>query len=218
MVTRAELKSRAKFLLRQDEEHFWKSNRFWKMFAICLIVSLILGASEFIKSEYDMNLQNFIVQVFIYPLISLGVTTACKRLYEINQVEVSDMFSTFSDFKNYKVIVITILYGLLIIVGTMLFIVPGIIWSLMYSQVYNIFADDNSLGIFECMKKSRLLMRGHKFELLVLGLSFIPWGLLVVVTFGIAGIYVVPYTTVTYYCYFAELRRESEIHQRGEIK
>lgn len=43
------------------------------------------------------------------------------------------------------------------------------------------------------LQKSRNLMNGKKQDRFILSLSFIPWILLSLVTFGLANIYVIPY-------------------------
>lgn len=48
-------------------------------------------------------------------------------------------------------------------------------------------------GAFSIIKASRNLMKGYKIKRFVLDLSFIGWYILVVVTFGLAGLYVWPY-------------------------
>ena len=60
----------------------------------------------------------------------------------------------------------------------------------------------------EALKESQRMMDGHKWELFVLGLSFIPWLLLVCVTFGIALLYVGPYMQVTYTNFYRTLKEE----------
>ena len=42
------------------------------------------------------------------------------------------------------------------------------------------------------------MTEGHKFDLFVLGLSFLGWALLCVITLGIAAIWVTPYMSATY--------------------
>ena len=84
-----------------------------------------------------------------------------------------------------------------ILVGTLLFIVPGIIVSLMFSQVFFILAEDPSKSITQCIKESVDMMKGHKWELFWLELTFIGWGLLTLITCGIAGLWVSPYKQLT---------------------
>ena len=65
-----------------------------------------------------------------------------------------------------------------------------------------ILADEPDMGAMDALHKSKQMMQGHKWNAFVLGLSFLGWELLGVLTFGILGIfYVRPYVEAT----FAEL-------------
>ena len=54
----------------------------------------------------------------------------------------------------------------------------------------------------EAINESKRMMDGHKWELFVLMLSFIPWFLLMFITLGLAGIYVAPYMSMTVINYY----------------
>ena len=95
---------------------------------------------------------------------------------------------------------------LIVGIGYILFIIPGIILTLMFSQSLYILNDDNEKTITQCIKESANLMKGHKWEFFVLQLSFIGWGLLVVLTFGIAALWVQPYMWVTNANYYIKLK------------
>lgn len=82
---------------------------------------------------------------------------------------------------------------LLMVLGIALYI-PQIY---AYSQVeYILFEQlerEEYTGAFSIIKSSRKLMKGYKFKRFTLDLSFIGWFLLVIITFGLAGLYVWPY-------------------------
>lgn len=126
--------------------------------------------------------------------------------------KIQDLFSGFNVI--FKTIGITVLQGLIITLGFILLIIPGIIFSFMYSQTFYILAEDNSKSVMECLKESRNMMKGHKFEMFILMLSFIGWILLSAVTLGIALLWVKPYMSTTYCNYYNELRREYYINQQ----
>ncbi len=67
----------------------------------------------------------------------------------------------------------------------------------MFSQVFYILSEDPSKSITQCINESVNLMKGHKWELFYLELTFIGWWLLVGITFGIAGLWVAPYRQLT---------------------
>ncbi len=63
-----------------------------------------------------------------------------------------------------------------------------------YSQVEYILFEQlerkEYTGAFSIIRSSRKLMKGYKFKRFTLDLSFIGWFLLVIITFGLAGLYV----------------------------
>ncbi|OTA25620.1 hypothetical protein B9G54_07325 [Alloscardovia macacae] len=84
---------------------------------------------------------------------------------------------------------------------TLLLIIPGIIARYSYALSYYLTDDWASQGYkvtgAEAVTASKQMMRGHKWELFVLDLSFLGWYLLVAITFGLASFYVTPYHLAT---------------------
>lgn len=106
-----------------------------------------------------------------------------------------------------KAIGLGIVMGLIILIGTLIFIIPGIValYTLYYS--FYILAEDHTKTISECLSESRELTKGYKFQLFILELSFIGWNILVIITFGIAGLWVTPYVTLTEALFYEELKK-----------
>ncbi|MGF6375599.1 putative membrane protein [Clostridiales Family XIII bacterium PM5-7] len=61
------------------------------------------------------------------------------------------------------------------ILWSLLFLIPGIIAMLRYSQAFYILADHPEKGIMECFNESKQLMAGNKGKLFALSFSFIGW-------------------------------------------
>ncbi|WP_297519622.1 DUF975 family protein [uncultured Clostridium sp.] len=80
----------------------------------------------------------------------------------------------------------------------------------IFSQSFFIFTEDPNKGIIECIKESRELMKGRVGEYILLNLSFLGWGILVGFTFGLGGIFLIPYTNITYGNYYRRIRDEKE--------
>lgn len=49
----------------------------------------------------------------------------------------------------------------------------------------------------DVLRKSKELMKGHRFEYFVLGLSFLGWEILGLLTLGILYLWLIPYIQVT---------------------
>lgn len=77
--------------------------------------------------------------------------------------------------------------------------------SLMLSQSFYLVLDYPQLSAKDTMKLSIRKMKGHKWRLFCLQLSFIPLWIAVVFTLGIGAMWLVPYEQMTYACFFMNL-------------
>lgn len=96
--------------------------------------------------------------------------------------------------------------GIIVSVGTILLIIPGIIFAMMYAQAPFIMAEHKELGVFEAMHKSKEMMFGKKWNLFVFHFSFIGHFLLSAITFGIYGLYFIPYYQLALINYYQHLK------------
>ena len=96
-----------------------------------------------------------------------------------------------------------------IILGAALFlpgIVAAIVAGLSYSQAFYVVADDLQIGPVDAIRRSRDLMRGNKGNFFVLGLSFIGWVLLCLLTLGIGLLWLAPYMGCTFGRFYDDLQ------------
>ena len=83
--------------------------------------------------------------------------------------------------------------GIITFLFTLLFVIPGIIKSYSYAMAGYIKNDNPDLNAKACMDESENLMRGNKWKLFCLDVSFIGWYLLGGLCFGIGTFFVKPY-------------------------
>lgn len=147
-------------------------------------------------------------------MLAIGVSYSLLDWLRTNQAPNSIFKSIFSVFsKKYfiPVLVLYILQTVFTFLWTLLFIIPGIIKQYSYSQAYFIYKDCEASGRSEDMNyldyisESRKLMKGHKFELFVLQLSFLGWIILSCVTLGFGFIWLVPYMNGVMAEYYRQL-------------
>lgn len=105
------------------------------------------------------------------------------------------LFSYFNVY--FKTLGLHLLIILVIWIGFLLLIVPGIILSFALSQCSYILAEDPEMGIIECMKESIRIMKGRKFDYFILQLSFIGWDILSILSLGIGFLFLIPYQSMT---------------------
>ncbi|WP_414839569.1 DUF975 family protein [Carnobacterium sp. TMP28] len=106
---------------------------------------------------------------------------------------------------------------------TLLLVVPGIIKTFSYSQAYFIFKDrksfagDEKVSALDCITESRKMMDGHKWEYFVLQLSFLGWGILSILSFGIGFIWLNPYMNTTFAAFYKNLTENDGYDESVEV-
>lgn len=78
-----------------------------------------------------------------------------------------------------KAVVMSIIKYFLIGVGTMVFIIPGLVMACNYSKANYILARNPELGPIEALRASREQMYGKRLAYFSLQMSFLPWLLLI---------------------------------------
>lgn len=179
----------------------------WKILIIALGISLAAGVVfGILFSKMDANILDSLLGILMMPL-GIGTTAFFISLIENENFEAKDLFKYYHDF--VKVIGVTILMSLIVMLGYICFIIPGIILTLSYSLVPIILIKKPELGIVETLKYSREKMQGHKLDTFVLGLSFIGWAILGTLTFGILYIWLYPYMQLTFTKFYLNILGEN---------
>ena len=106
-----------------------------------------------------------------------------------------------------KLILLAFLEGLFIFLWSLLLIVPGIIAAYRYRMAKFILLDHPEMDVLDCIRGSKKMMDGHKWECFVLDLSFIGWAILAAIPYvGYAvSIWTIPYINTTYVLYYMAL-------------
>jgi hypothetical protein len=85
-------------------------------------------------------------------------------------------------------------------------IIPGIIKSYEYMMVPYILADNPNIGSKEAISVSRRMTDGSKFDIFILGLSFLGWQLLGLLACCVGVLFVQPYVDATMAELYIDLR------------
>lgn len=98
------------------------------------------------------------------------------------------------------VMMIWIMAGGIALIGILLGSIVGVfLFPLSYLVA------EEEIGVWKATCKSVKIMKGHKWELFVIGLSFLGWGLLSILTFGIGLLWLLPYIQVTFRTYYLSI-------------
>lgn len=151
---------------------------------------------------------SFLLNFFLLYPLTLGYSVAHKELLQNGDAAITrnTVRLAFSDYvRNAVSILLVYLYTLL---WTLLFIVPGIIKGLAYSLTPFIVKDNPQLSPNQAINLSMKMMKGHKFDLFYLYLSFIGWILLAMLTLGIGLLWVIPYMQTSMAAFYLDVKND----------
>ena len=104
----------------------------------------------------------------------------------------------------WRAVALTLLIDALVMVASVALLVPGLILSYAYGMAPYLQVDHPGWSPIRCMRESRIMMRGHKWDLFVLQLSFLGWQILATIP-GVS-VFVKPYVSLTETVFYENLR------------
>ncbi len=175
--------------------------RYWLCVGILVLYALVISALSFTYVG-ALILQGPLVIGLLFSMIQIFMGAPC---------DAGTMFTkAFEDFGRklggyWWMMLFVFLWCLIPIAG----FVIAIIKSFSYALTLNILSDCPNVRAQDALRLSIRMMRGHKWELFVMYLSFIGWGILSVLTFGILYIFWTgPYMQLSFAGYYLELRED----------
>ncbi len=210
ILNRPAIKAEAKSFIGQNA-------RWWKMTLATIAIYLISGGfSIYVNIATVINRDDPSTTVgyssSIITLLLIPFTIAASGYY-LNHIrgfnpEWKSLYKEGID--NYGSYLVTgVLVNVFTVLWSLLFVVPGIIKALAYSQANYVIHDNPRLKGKEAIEISKRMTNGFKGDLFSMYLSFIGWYILVGLTGGILSIYVTPYVETTAAMYYENLKRYS---------
>lgn len=145
----------------------------------------------------------------IFTLIISGPMAIGMAIFTLSiaRKQGASLGQLFLGFQNFGVALTAYLLMLLfVMLWMLLLIIPGIIMALAYSQTFFILAEDNNITAMNALQKSQKMMVGYKWKYFCLGLRFIGWGLLCILTLGIGLLWLLPYMQVTFAKFYDDIK------------
>ncbi len=160
-----------------------------------------------VGTNFIFNLVSIVSQEFGFIIggpLQQGISVFSLNLARGKKAEIGQLFDGFKNFANALVaFLLTILFVLL---WTLLLIIPGIIAAIAYSQTFFIMADDDKIGGYDAMKKSKTMMNGHKWKYFCLCLRFSGWLLLSILSLGVGLLFLLPYMNVCFANFYDDIK------------
>lgn len=155
---------------------------------------------------YTLTGASLLITFFVYMPLTAGYDNAMRKNLDTGDYSfTSNMFGIALDGYLHKVWTL-FLMEVKILLWALLLIVPGIIKSFAYAMTPYILVDHPEYSASEAIAASEEMMKGHKFDLFWLYLSFIGWIFLAIITCGIGFFWLMPYITSAQAGFYNDLK------------
>ena len=168
----------------------------------------ILSPENAMASLSLSNISN-ILSLLALPL-SWGLTVSLLRNHREESVDLENLFDGFRGGRYTRVFCALFLVNLFTFLWALLLIIPGIIKAFSYALTPYILLDEPELTARQAITRSCEIMQGRRWKLFCLYLSFIGWGILCLLTFGIGFLWLVPYMNASVAAFYEDARAEYE--------
>lgn len=168
--------------------------------------SLVNLMIEMMKHEYWRGFRSFMRIVLLVLVYSLGlVLLAIAIAYLIILYGMGVPSESLTDWVGNNATTFTGIYMAVFLIC----FIPVYVWMFAVMLTPYLAHDHKELSIKECMKMSKQLMKGHKWQLFCLQISFIGWALLGMLTCGIGMLWVQPYQYVATAAFYEDVIKEA---------
>ena len=174
--------------------------------ATCLIAGVItimitILGGYLINEDWGGNL----LSLFVTPPIGVGLALFFLNIHSGNKLEIKTIFNPFNDVWLNSVLAYFMMI-VIILIGFLLFFIPGVIATLMFSQVLYIIAEDNEIDPYNALVKSKKMMDGNKWKLFKIILRILLLAIVCILTLGIGFIWLAPYQNAVYAKFYNVLK------------
>tara|TARA_Y100000766_G_scaffold277328_1_gene282533 strand:+ start:1013 stop:1633 length:621 start_codon:yes stop_codon:yes gene_type:complete len=182
--------------------------------AVCLVAGIIailatLLGGYLINEDWGGN----ILSLLITPPLGVGLALFFLNVCEGKSLEMKTLFNPFKEVWLNSVLA----YFMMIVVvsiGTILFIIPGIIATLMFSQVLYIIAEDKEIDPYNALVKSKQMMQGNKWKLFKILIRILLLAIACILTLGIGFIWLAPYQNAVYAKFYKVIIEDRTFKER----
>jgi uncharacterized membrane protein len=143
----------------------------WFLIGAAFVYFVVVGVlssifNEIVSQGGVLELVGVIARFALQMLAGMGsVSFALKAHDDIEHVSIMDFWHPRPFWKYTGT---TVLFGIILVVGLILVIIPGIIWGIMFG--YSMFlVIDKQMSPMDALKESKRITYGYKWELLLLG-------------------------------------------------
>ena len=154
----------------------------------------------------------YLLAIFLIAPLTVGFINAMRVLLVQGDREVPSNMYKFATTGYWHKVWGMFLMGLFIALWSLLLVIPGIIKAFSYAMTPYILEENPELSANEAIDRSRAMMKGHKFDLFWLYLSFIGWAILCIFTLGIGYLWLIPYMQAAQASFYEDVKADYEVN------
>ena len=223
-MSRPEIKARSTYLMYLTRPHpYMISFLFVILLQLISIISLQVGGQPLVMDMSAMAAGDTANAIRFAPenvtlratglLLALEIVAALLRygfmsfhLHAARREKVSyyDLMDGFMRF--FRAAALWLITGLMVYVGLLLLIVPGVYLAITYAMAPRLLFDHPDWGVFRCLGESRRLMTGNRWDFFRLRLSLIGWTILS--AFPFTAVFAEPFITMCDTVFYLYLIRD----------
>jgi uncharacterized membrane protein len=176
----------------------WKTviENFFFFFGMLVIVFLVSAGTSSLEQTFKKSLIYYIIlaiSIFVNIMIQAGMIKISLDFVDGTKSSLKKLYA-YANLTG-KLFVSSLVYGLIVLGGLILLIVPGVIWSIKYGY-YMYFIIEKNAGPIEALKMSAKLTDGAKSQLFILGIILGLINLLGMLCLFIGLFFTIPLTIV----------------------
>lgn len=175
----------------------------WKLaigvFALYAVINIAIGG---------LNGAGPIISLLVSGPLVVGISLFALSISRGKEAKLEQLFDGFKKFgRSLSAYLLVVLFTFL---WALLFIVPGIVAAISYSQTFFILIDDEAITAGDAIKKSKKMMYGYKWKYFCLVFRFIGWVLLSILTLGVGFLWLFPYVRVSMAKFYDDVKVQAD--------
>jgi hypothetical protein len=205
------------FSIEEALQYGWKvmKDNIWFFVGVLVVAWAIAGIPHVIagvlqRESAGLSIIFRIIGWVVDIIVSIGLITIALKFLDNQDPKFEDLFS----FKPYfwRYFGASILTGIVVWAGLILFIIPGIYWALKF-QFYSYFVVDQGCEPIEAMRKSSRITQSAKWRLLGFGIVLAIINVVGFICLFIGLLVTIPVTLLAYTWVYRKLLSQTESAQ-----
>jgi len=160
----------------------------WQFLVVTFIIVILAGLiPQWLHDWSRENMPNlsFIFTIlgwFVQMITGIGTIVISLKIVDGKKPTYDDIYKHYNLILNF--FLGSLIYGVVVLVGFILLIVPGIIWGIKYQYITYLIVD-KKMAPMDAFRTSGKITNGAKLQLFYLGLAFIGITILGMIVFGL---------------------------------